>query len=218
MTSLKCFRRDGQAQFRRGVIGDGWCEVDGARRWRQRAHNNRRGSMMVLWQQPEARAQQKLASSARAVDSTQLHLRLRRRRSRTTTTTTRWSSSGLSDCRFGMTFAWQCVLHRNGARPALRRGAGQRLQHRVIRRVAAKGWSSNYSGPTAVIGATVLHATNLYAYTAHGRVAACHSRYRLVQDMVLNVGGRTLRTDVGAGFSIYLFSVDSAAWPGRNQH
>ena len=116
ITSLKCFRFDGQAQFRRGVIGDGWCEVDGARRWRQRAHNNRRGSMMVLWQQPEARAQQKLASSARAVDSTQLHLLLRRRRSRTTTTTTRWSSSGLSDCRFGMTLAWQCVLHRNGAR------------------------------------------------------------------------------------------------------
>jgi hypothetical protein len=36
-------------------------------------------------------------------------------------------------------------------------------------------------------------------------MAACHSRYRLVHDMVLNVGGRTLRTDVGAGFSIYLF-------------
>jgi hypothetical protein len=92
------------------------------------------------------------------------------------------------------------------------------VQNRVIRRVAAKGWSSNYSGTTAAIGATVLHARNLSASTAHGRMAACHSRYRLVQDMVLNVGGRTLRTDVGAGFSIYLFSVDSAAWPGRNQH
>ena len=67
-------------------------------------------------------------------------------------------------------------------------------------------------------GATVLHATNLSASTVHGRMAACHTRYRLVHDMVLNVGGRTLRTDVGAGFSIYLFSVDSAAWPGRNQH
>jgi hypothetical protein len=31
MTSLKCFRLNGQAQFRRGVIGGGWCEVDGAR-------------------------------------------------------------------------------------------------------------------------------------------------------------------------------------------
>jgi hypothetical protein len=64
----------------------------------------------------------------------------------------------------------------------------------VIRRVAAKGWSSNYSGTTAAIGATVLHAKNLSASTAHGRMAACHSRYRLVQDMVLNVGGRTLWT------------------------
>ena len=88
----------------------------------------------------------------------------------------------------------------------------------VIRRVAAKGWSSNYSGTTAAIGATALHATNLSASTAHERMAACNSRHRLGHDVVLNVGGRTLWTDVGAGFSIYLFSVDSAAWPGRNQH
>ena len=197
MTSLKCFRRDGQPQFRRGVIGgarlmvldDGdserttidvaawWCLGSNQRHAHSRNEHLRHGPLTRLnciyyydfnvCDLNDCDDSSRYIRSHVGIDFVFVHLLLRRRRSRTTTTTTRWSSSGPSDCRFGVTLqdSVSCTATAHDSsrvaafnlpyrpRPATRRGApgdnGYSIV--VIRRVAAKGWNSNCSGTTAAI-------------------------------------------------------------------